>query len=203
MLPRFSLRYPTAAQRQAHLSEVNGLAHNYASIGATRQAVTVPGYRHTSYRRRIGQGPADYAKAREALRQWQPFANGWARLTPEIPGLAPGTDVLASFHRFGSWWHNSCRIIYLVEEENAFGFAYGTLPGHVARGEEYFGVYQNEAEEVCFEIRAFSQADHWLARWFTPVFRWSQRQFVRQAGQAMQRFLETANPTIDALPAYR
>ena len=45
---------------------------------------------------------------------------------------------------FGLWSLNAFRIIYLIEEEASllkrYGFAFGTLPGDVERGEERFTV---------------------------------------------------------------
>jgi uncharacterized protein (UPF0548 family) len=44
---------------------------------------------------------------------------------------------------FGVWSLNACRIAYVIEEVPSlrrYGFAFGTLPGHVERGEERFTV---------------------------------------------------------------
>jgi len=36
----------------------------------------------------------------------------------------------------GLWWLNACRIVYVVDKVDKFGFAYGTLPDHAGSGEE-------------------------------------------------------------------
>jgi uncharacterized protein (UPF0548 family) len=189
MLRSFTFRYPRLAQLQAHWQAAARLPHNYAEAGATRHDAGVPGYRATAYRLPIGRGPEDFSRAAAALRQWQHFANGWTRLYPARVALQPGEAVVVSFHLFGGWWHNRCRIRYLIDEADRLGYAYGTLPGHVARGEEYFGIYRDKDGSVFFEIKAFSQPVHPLARLFPVVFRAYQRHFVRQAGQAMRRFV--------------
>jgi uncharacterized protein (UPF0548 family) len=47
-----------------------------------------------------------------------------------------GTGVGVLGLHFGFWSLNACRIVYVIEEEEAsllrrYGFAFGTLPGHV------------------------------------------------------------------------
>jgi uncharacterized protein (UPF0548 family) len=53
----------------------------------------------------------------------------------------------------GVWSLNACRIAYTIEEETPllrrYGFAFGTLPGHVERGEERFTVeWQGDEDTV-------------------------------------------------------
>jgi uncharacterized protein (UPF0548 family) len=61
----------------------------------------------------------------------------------------------------GLWWLNACRIVYIVDESEPlrrFGFAYGTLPGHVGTGEERFLVEWDPAGDgVWYDILAFSR----------------------------------------------
>ena len=50
----------------------------------------------------------------------------------------------------GLWWLNACRIVYVVDESgpiSKFGFAYGTLPGHVESGEERFLIEWDRGDE--------------------------------------------------------
>jgi uncharacterized protein (UPF0548 family) len=61
-----------------------------------------------------------------------------------------------------------CRIVKVVDEEHAFGFAYGTLPAHPERGEEAFMVSRN-AGSGTVTISAFSRPSHVLSRLGRPL----------------------------------
>ena len=51
-----------------------------------------------------------------------------------------------------------CRIVGVIEEEeDRWGFAYGTLPGHFEQGEEAFVVSRSTDGRVHFEVTAFSR----------------------------------------------
>ena len=66
------------------------------------------------------------------------------------------------------------------------GFAYGTLPKHVERGEECFSVEWHHADDtVWYDILAFSRPKHILVRLGYPVARALQARFVRDSMQAL------------------
>ncbi len=72
------------------------------------------------------------------------------------------SEVVAVLGRaVGLWWLNCCRIVYVVNEVGLvakFGFAYGTLPGHVESGEERFQVEWNRNDNtVWYDLLAFSR----------------------------------------------
>ena len=62
---------------------------------------------------------------------------------PDAP-ITEGTVVGVLGRHFGVWSLNACRIVYVIEEQASplrrYGFAFGTLPAHVERGEERFTV---------------------------------------------------------------
>ena len=91
---------------------------------------------------------------------------------------------------FGLWSLNACRIVYVIEEEASllkrYGFAFGTLPGHVERGEERFTVEWDRADDsVSYEVFAFARPAHPLARAGPPFVRLVQRQFAAASLRAM------------------
>jgi uncharacterized protein (UPF0548 family) len=49
------------------------------------------------------------------------------------------------------------RVVYVIDEPDRKGFAYGTLPGHPERGEEAFVVERRSDDSVWLVIRAFSR----------------------------------------------
>ena len=88
------------------------------------------------------------------------------------------------------WSLNACRIVYTIDEDvgdaRRFGFAYGTLPAHVARGEERFLAEWNRADDsVWYSILALSRPKHPLAWLGYPVSRLMQRRFARASKRAM------------------
>jgi uncharacterized protein (UPF0548 family) len=60
-------------------------------------------------------------------------------------------------------------VVYVVDDENRRGFAYGTLPGHAERGEELFAVRYDPADEAVYaEVTAFSRHATWWSRAVGP-----------------------------------
>jgi uncharacterized protein (UPF0548 family) len=54
------------------------------------------------------------------------------------------------------------RVIYVIDEPKRKGFAYGTISGHPAEGEEAFIVEMRDDQSVWLLIRAFSRpANRW------------------------------------------
>lgn len=78
-----------------------------------------------------------------------------------------------------------CRVIYVVDEPNRKGFAYGTLPGHPESGEEAFIVEQTDDGSVWLTIRAFSRPSSW--HWWVvyPALRLAQAVFTRRYFRAL------------------
>jgi uncharacterized protein (UPF0548 family) len=61
------------------------------------------------------------------------------------------------------------RVVYVVDEPDRQGFAYGTLPGHPESGEEAFMVELHDDDAVTFTITAFSRPSSLLTRIGGPV----------------------------------
>jgi uncharacterized protein (UPF0548 family) len=74
----------------------------------------------------------------------------------------------------------------VIDEERKFGFAYGTLPDHVERGEERFLVEWQADDSVWYDILAFSRPQHPLAKLGQPLVRRLQKQFASESMAAMQ-----------------
>ena len=69
-----------------------------------------------------------------------------------------------------------------------FGFANGTLPGHIACGEERFLIeWDRTTDQVWYDILAFSKPNRVLSRLGYPWIRLSQRRFREQSTAAMLR----------------
>jgi uncharacterized protein (UPF0548 family) len=85
---------------------------------------------------------------------------------------AVGSDVIVHLGPLRA----PCRVVYVVDEPDRCGFAYGTLPGHPECGEERFAVrYEPATEEVFAEVVAFSRHATWWSRLGSPVTSMAQR----------------------------
>ena len=56
-------------------------------------------------------------------------------------------------------------------DPDRIGFGYGTLPGHLFRGEEAFTVERDDAGDLWFVVTAFSVPDRWWVRLGGPAHR--------------------------------
>ncbi|MEK6336402.1 MAG: DUF1990 domain-containing protein, partial [Acidobacteriota bacterium] len=135
------------------LDTQRGLPFTYSEIGASRETAPA-GYNIDHNRVRLGYGPGAFAKAVAAVRRWKMFEMSWIKVVPDDAPIAAGSCVAIVVRHFGFWSLNASRIVYVVDESSKrFGFAYGTLPGHVEQGEERFTVeYHPEDESVWYDL---------------------------------------------------
>lgn len=144
-----------------------------------------PGFTVDHNRTRLGHGKQVYAAARGAVRAWRMFRLGWVEASPEDAAIAVTTTVAILARAGPLWTLNACRIVYVLAEERRYGFAYGTLPGHVERGEERFTVAWDNEDVVWYDILAYSRPHHPLARLGYPLTRRLQRRFAVDSMAAM------------------
>jgi uncharacterized protein (UPF0548 family) len=191
-----SLRKPPVESLRRFLAGQAAHDLSYPAVGAT--ARTPPaGFVVDRTRIELGSGESVFHSAKAALQRWEQFRLGWVEAwSPETP-LEPGQVVAIMGWAVGFWWLNSCRIIYTVDESGPitkFGFAYGTLPGHVESGEERFLIYwDRDTDKVCYDILAFSRPNHFLTRLGYPLVRRSQKRFGRDSAAAMFRAVNSAS----------
>jgi uncharacterized protein (UPF0548 family) len=181
-----SLHLPTTSELDDFLTKEGTLLYTYQSLGASRTEEQVKGFDNDYQRVMIGSGDAAWTDAKEKMRHWQMFPADWTIILPEGAPIREGQVVAMYAKAFGLWWCNSCRVVYTIDEPGRFGFAYGTLPGHIECGEELFLLEKDEKGHVWYTIRAFSKPRHWLARLGYPAMRYFQARFRRDSGVAMQ-----------------
>jgi uncharacterized protein (UPF0548 family) len=183
----FTLTKPSQAAIEAFLLRAKDQSFSYPEIGSTRGQMP-SGYTIDHNRIALGTGKETFDRAASAIRSWTMFNVGWARLLPPGTPIEVGNTVTVVFKHFGFWSKNACRIVYVIEEERRFGFAYGTLQQHAECGEERFSVEWNPADDsVAYDILAFSRPRQWQARLANPLARVLQRRFVRDSKAAMKR----------------
>lgn len=178
---------PTEEVVRQFISSQKDLSFSYSQVGITKSQ---PRDGHRDYtvdhnRTKLGEGEQTYQRAVAALRSWKQFDLGWVTVVPPGKPLEVGMTVAVRAKTFGFWSLNAARIVYVIDENqdrNArFGFAYGTLPDHVERGEERFTVERHEDGSVWYDIYAFSRPKHPLVRIGFPIARMLQRRFVRDS----------------------
>jgi uncharacterized protein (UPF0548 family) len=190
----FLLAKPSDEQIRNIIAAQRGASFSYPDVGAT--GGTLPArFRVDHNRVRLGAGEATFNRAVVAVKRWEMFNLGWVQLCWPDASIAVGTTVAMLAWSFGLWTLNACRIVYLIAEDglvSRYGFAYGTLPEHVARGEERFQVEWNRADDsVWYDIIAFSQPNQILTRLGYPAMRISQKRFARDSKCAMVRAVTT------------
>jgi uncharacterized protein (UPF0548 family) len=177
-----------------YLATQSPLDFTYADVGAT--ATTPPaGWVIDHTRSELGRGEAIFGKARHALQQWKHFDLGWVAAWPTDVPIRAGETVAVLIRAFGLWWLNAARIIYVIDDASKtihrFGFAYGTLPGHVEAGEERFLVeWDRTTDRVFYDILAFSRPRHILTRIAPWQVRRMQKRFASESSAAMVRAMD-------------
>jgi uncharacterized protein (UPF0548 family) len=109
------------------------------------------------------------------------------------PFIVPGDSVVLGIP-FGPFRvHAPARVVYVVNEPNRKGFAYGTLPGHPESGEEAFIVEQTDDGSVWLQISAFSRPANGFWWLVYPVLRLAQAFYTR-------RYFESLSGTLPSAP---
>ena len=191
-----SLRKPSVDALRRFVAAQADLHFTYEAVGATAGIPPV-GYVVDRTRIKLGKGEAVFRSAIAALRRWEQFRLGWVEAWSADTPIRPGEVVVVMGRAVGFWWLNACRIVYVVDEAGSickFGFAYGTLPGHVESGEERFLIEWDQGEDsVWYDIIAFSRPNHVLTRIGYPVVRRLQKRFGRDSAASMLRAVSPDN----------
>jgi uncharacterized protein (UPF0548 family) len=139
----------------------------YAPVGATARAETPDGFRHLHRVARLRR--SDFEEVAAELMTWQIHRRAGLTVLAGSGRVRPdGVVVLRlGVGRFAV--RAPCRVVYVVEDPDRRGFAYGTLPGHPESGEERFVLSRASDGRVDFTITAFSRHATRLARLGGPV----------------------------------
>jgi uncharacterized protein (UPF0548 family) len=184
-----SIFKPSDSETSAFIERERNLPFSYVDVGSTQKEIPVSGFDNDFNSIELGQGDAVWEAAKEAIRQWKMFPGGWACIWPERTPIREGEVVAMQAKVMGLWWLNTCRIVYVIDIQDKFGFAYGTLPGHAECGEELFMVERTADGTVRYVIKAFSRPRVWIARLGYQIARAQQRRFVRDSKASMLNFV--------------
>jgi uncharacterized protein (UPF0548 family) len=159
-----------------NLSDLTGRPLTYTDHGATAGDMPA-GYRQVRAAKRIGRGRARFEQAADAVMRYGMLRGAGLRVDATTEVAQVGTDVLGRLGPFLA----PCRVVYVIDEPNRRGFAYGSLPGHAVRGEEMFAVRYDPADDSVYsEVAAFSRAATWWSNLGDPVLALSQRLVTRR-----------------------
>jgi len=159
----FAWSRPSDERLDAVLARVTGKPVTYSEVGATRQSTLPRGYRHDRRSVSIGHGEDAFRRGQDAIRRWEAHRGAGAIVRPHDPPALGAVTIVAL--RFGPGFVLApCEVVYVTDDRDRFGFAYGTLPGHPERGEEAFHVGRSADGEVTFGVIAFSRPADRLAR---------------------------------------
>jgi uncharacterized protein (UPF0548 family) len=145
----------------------------YREVGGSA-AVLPPGYATVSMSRTLAPGH-DFTAAVDALMSWQVHTRAGLKVAASAPKVTTDAVVVMRLGIGAFALRIPCRVVYVVDEPDRQGFAYGTLPGHPEAGEESFLVHRNDDGQVTFEITAFSRPASVLAKISGPIGRFVQR----------------------------
>ncbi len=181
-------RRPTQADLEAVLAGENASDLTYPEVGATSGELPAS-YRHGRYHVVVGTGPDAFKRAKQGIRAWEPHRRAGIDLVPPRPPLAVGTTLAVHFALGPLHVLAGCRIVSVTDEEDRFGFAYGTLPSHPEQGEEAFVVSRPGSGEVVFDIVVFSRPRHPLVRLGAPVGRAVQLRVTRRYLEGLRQYV--------------
>lgn len=170
---------------QARLDRLCAAALTYPQVGAT--AGTLPAeFGHVRRVEVVGHGRARFRAAIDALMTWQMHRDAGLTVSSSTATAEPGSVVLLGLGLGRLRLKAPCRVVYVVDEPQRRGFAYGTLPGHPEQGEEAFVVELHDDGDVSVTITAFSRPARWFARLGGPVSRLAQRTVTERYVRALR-----------------
>ncbi|ULE32858.1 DUF1990 family protein [Mycobacterium sp. IDR2000157661] len=147
------------------LSDLAALPLTYREVGAT--AGDLPsGYHHVRKSAVVGHGRARFEQAAADGMRWGMLRGAGIRVQATTEVADVGSEVIVHLGPVAA----PCRVVYVVDEADRRGFAYGTLPGHAETGEELFLVRHDPvSDEVVAEVTAFSRHATWWSRMAAPI----------------------------------
>jgi uncharacterized protein (UPF0548 family) len=158
------------------LTDLADLPLTYSEVGATAGPLPA-GYHHVQESGVIGSGRERFEEAAERVMRWGMLRGAGAGVTATTEVAAVGSEVIV---RLGPV-QAPCRVVYVLEDRDHRGFAYGTLPGHPETGEELFAVrFDPATQAVLAEVTAFSRHATWWSRLAGPVTALVQRVVTRR-----------------------
>lgn len=157
----------------------------YPEVGATKQGVLPPGYRHL--RHRVALPAGSFTLAADAVLTWRMHRAAGVRVTTSAARAEVGARVVTSLGVGPIRVSAPNQVVWVVDDDQRAGFGYGSLPGHPASGEEAFLVERDDDGRVWFTVTAFSRPAGWLMRLAGPAAVAVQHAYAWRCGAALSK----------------
>jgi uncharacterized protein (UPF0548 family) len=182
----FRLAPPRPSSLDRTLVRSRAARLTYEPVGATASEDLPDGFRHERRELLIGDASC-FERAKEGLSRWQAHIGAGAKVYPSDVTVAEGETVLVLIGLGPLHVIAPCRVVYVVDTEDRFGFGYGTLPGHPESGEESF-VLELGHRGTVFSVTAFSRPSGLMTRVGAPVARGIQARFTDRYLRALAQY---------------
>ncbi|MFL6468039.1 MAG: DUF1990 family protein [Pyrinomonadaceae bacterium] len=183
----FLISKPSRPKIDKFIENARSTEFSYLEVGASRDN---PPATYNIDENRILLA-ADFETAKAAIRSWKMFGLKWVDICWPATPIEVGQTVAVLVNHLEFYSLNAARIVYVTDEANRFGFAYGTLLDHSESGEERFMVEIDPLTgEVWYELFAFSRPGHLFAKLGYPYARMLQKQFAIDSLAAMKRAVD-------------
>ncbi len=167
-----------------HLDSLGTAPLTYQPVGATGGELP-EGFHHLRRSQLLGYGQAVFDRAAQDLMTWQVQRRAGLRIDTSADVAAPGVVIISGIGVGPFRLSVPCRVVAVIDEPGAKGFAYGTLAGHPEQGEERFTVTLEADGRVVLHIVAFSRPATWWARAGGPVTAAVQRRVTERYLRAL------------------
>jgi uncharacterized protein (UPF0548 family) len=164
------------------MKDIATLSLTYDLVGAT--AGRLPeGYQHIQLSSALGRGRDCFEKASAAVMRWGMQRGAGLTVESSTTAAEVGSEVVIRFGPLAM----PCRVVYVIDEPDTRGFAYGTLQGHAESGEERFAVRYDPASNVVYaDVVAFSRPGTWWSKAAAPVASLAQRIITKRYLRALR-----------------
>ncbi len=172
-----------AAARRAELT--------YDHVGSTLHPERFPGRAPRKVRRNLtGLGDHTFITAADGLRAWVPQRHLGAGIHPPLAAVAVGETLLVILALGPVEVTAPNRVVWVLDELDRFGFAYGTLPGHPASGEEAFMVERVDHGRLDLSVTVDATPATPAGRALAPLVAQVQRQAVNRYLQGLAMHIQ-------------
>ncbi|MBC8356077.1 MAG: DUF1990 domain-containing protein [Planctomycetes bacterium] len=202
-----TVRRPNTAAVTRCLEERQNTPFTYEPLGISETLDISSEFDVDRQQTLLGFGEEVYQAAKDAIRRWEMFPEGLTKLYWPNQAIRVGEHVAVLFRAGPLWSLNPCRIVHVCDSARSadgidrFGFAYGTLEGHLESGEERFSVRWNRNDDsVHYELLAVSRPNHFLTKVGYPYARVVQARFRRRSALAMKRAVARLRPRTNTAP---
>jgi uncharacterized protein (UPF0548 family) len=198
-----SIGGPPLAAHISRLSSSQRGAANPSSVllhVSDPSSTAPPGFSTNTLTRVVGNGRADWARARRALETADMLDLPWARFWRGGKGTrwASGDAVVVGARVLlpGLWVANVNRVVDVRRRRSEMSVAWATTARHVLVGEEVVRVQRVKGGDVVFSLKSYARPAS-LAGWITyPYIVYLQRKFARGICKRLQQI--TASESDDS-----